>query len=201
MECPDFLSAFQKARGLQAEREMTKLDYQSALDLTVPSGRIMACDPYSCGDEKPFNQPIPPGRYPVTLCIASFHNSDQRVALAALHISETLPVRWEIATRPGEERTTSHGYCVDSAIGCFMDAEAVGWVAETTEGNPELFEERMSYVPTWGWVNMASDSSDAANVVAFSSGWGDGGYPSFFGYDATDQPVCLITDFGVLEEA
>lgn len=199
MECPTFLAAFQKAHSLVEEHEITHLEYQSAFDLIVTSGRLIACDPYYCGDEKPFKERIPPGCYPVILCVAHFHNGDQRVALAALHISDNVPTRWEIATRPGEERATSHGYCVDSATGCFMDADAVAWAAERTEGDPMFFEDLMTHVPTWGWVNVAPNHSNAANVVAFSSGWGDGGYPSFFGYDATDQPVCVITDFGVLE--
>jgi hypothetical protein len=32
-----------------------------------------------------------------------------------------------------------------------------------------------------------------------SSGWGDGSYPSFWGYDAGGQRVALVTDFGVLD--
>lgn len=36
------------------------------------------------------------------------------------------------------------------------------------------------------------------NLIAFSSGWGDGCYPSFFGYDAHNSLVCLVTDFEVL---
>ena len=36
------------------------------------------------------------------------------------------------------------------------------------------------------------------NLIAFSSGWGDGSYASFFGYDAHDNLVCLVTDFRVL---
>src|SRR5260370_41024267 len=98
MECPTFLAAFHQAHGLKGEDKMTTLEYQSALDLIVPSGRIMACDPYYCGDERPFTERIAPGRYPLILCIAHFQNGDQRVALAALHISETIPTRWEIAT-------------------------------------------------------------------------------------------------------
>jgi len=36
------------------------------------------------------------------------------------------------------------------------------------------------------------------NVVVFSSGEGDGSYPSFWGLNADGEPVCLITDFGLL---
>jgi hypothetical protein len=38
------------------------------------------------------------------------------------------------------------------------------------------------------------------NLIAFSSGWGDGCYASFFGYDAHDKLVGLVTDFQVLLE-
>jgi hypothetical protein len=42
---------------------------------------------------------------------------------------------------------------------------------------------------------------NVGNLIAFSSGWGDGGYPSFFGYDSHDHLACLVTDFGVLLDA
>lgn len=45
------------------------------------------------------------------------------------------------------------------------------------------------------WGNIRVSDSTEANVVAFSSGWGDGGYPSFWGYDAENKIVCLVTDF------
>jgi hypothetical protein len=48
------------------------------------------------------------------------------------------------------------------------------------------------------WANVVLDSTTGANIVAFDSGYGDGIYASFFGYDAQDRPVCLITDFEVL---
>jgi hypothetical protein len=32
----------------------------------------------------------------------------------------------------------------------------------------------------------------------FESGWGDGVYISYWGFDANDAPACLVTDFSVL---
>lgn len=200
MEYPDFLTAFQKTQGLRANQKTTKLECQSAGDLIISSGSILACDPYYCADAMPFKERVSPGHYPVLLCIAHFQNGDQRVALAALRISKNIPVRWKNATRPGENEATKQGYCVDSGTGCFLDADVVPWVRERTEEFEEFFDDQMTFLPTWGWVNISPAHANGANVVAFSSGWGDGGYPSFFGYDAAGQPACLITDFGVLEE-
>jgi hypothetical protein len=36
------------------------------------------------------------------------------------------------------------------------------------------------------------------NLVQFSSGNGDGGYPVFVGYDAFRRPTCLVVDFYLL---
>jgi hypothetical protein len=53
-------------------------------------------------------------------------------------------------------------------------------------------------VDTWSHMNTEVDAKTGVNLVAFSSGWGDGYYPSYFGLDA--QGVCyLIMDFNVLD--
>jgi hypothetical protein len=48
------------------------------------------------------------------------------------------------------------------------------------------------------WVNFIVDESTGANVMAFSSGLGDGIYGTYFGYDEDDDLVCAVTDFNVL---
>jgi uncharacterized protein DUF4241 len=42
------------------------------------------------------------------------------------------------------------------------------------------------------------DEETGANILLFTSGWGDGAYPSYWGYAADDALVCLLTDFGVV---
>ena len=43
------------------------------------------------------------------------------------------------------------------------------------------------------------DPESGLNLIAFSSGWGDGCYPSYWGLDAQGQATCLLTDFRVIE--
>jgi hypothetical protein len=45
------------------------------------------------------------------------------------------------------------------------------------------------------WANVVVDKKTDANVIAFSSGWGDGGYSSVWGYDQNSQIVSLVTLF------
>jgi hypothetical protein len=45
------------------------------------------------------------------------------------------------------------------------------------------------------------DAAYEENVVCFSSGWGDGHYPSFFGLASDGRPHVLLTDFLLLNRA
>jgi hypothetical protein len=37
-------------------------------------------------------------------------------------------------------------------------------------------------------------------VISFSSGFGDGFYPSYMAFDEDGRMVALVTDFGVVQE-
>lgn len=39
------------------------------------------------------------------------------------------------------------------------------------------------------------------NIIMFTSGWGDGFYASWFGYDAQGHVAALVTDFTVVDWA
>jgi hypothetical protein len=186
---------------------MTLRLFHHAGVLVLPTGRLVACDPF-IGDGEPFAAEVPPGRYPVVLSIAHFGNDDQRVAFATVRFRSSLPEKWEPAVLAGEDVEGAGegfvtGYPVDSGTGCFMDLRAARCLGRKMDHNEDYWQRIMdelseNYVDTWGWVNRILDRSTGANLVAFSSGYGDGAYASFFGYGAASQAVCLVTDFGVV---
>jgi hypothetical protein len=194
--------------GTRAIEEGTSasLSLHALGDLVLPTGRIVACDPFVMMDDPPYTGGVPPGRYPVLLNVAAF-NDDQRVAYAILRLSDAPPVRWEMALAPGQDAATLganeiFGYGVDSGTGCFIDAAAVKLLDDhaTPENdyNQDLIDlMEKTYVHTWSWMDHVLDSGTGANVIAFSSGWGDGAYPSYWGLDEAGAPVCLVTDFGL----
>jgi len=97
------------------------------------------------------------------------------------------------------------GYPVDTGTGCFLDAETAHAFASVLDAHdpgvddPLITALKAHRVFTWSWTNYCVNEETGANIVAFSSGWGDGVYPSFFGYGEGEQLVCLLTDFEVLE--
>ncbi|HEX9937912.1 MAG TPA: DUF4241 domain-containing protein [Longimicrobium sp.] len=174
-------------------------------DLVLPTGQIVASDPF-IADDLPYTRGVAPGRYPVLVNVARI-NTDSRVAYAIVRFSGQRPVRWEMALYPERDPATLRedeivGYGVDSGAGCFIDAGTVRILVERTTadyGENQDLGERMAktYVDTWSWVNYVLDPDTGANVIAFSSGWGDGVYPSYWGLDETGAPVYLVTDFRV----
>src|SRR5438046_2033543 len=79
------------------------LHIKRAPDLVVPSGWLVARDPLISVPVLAFARRVAPGRYPVLLSLAEFDETDHPVAFATVQIVPCRPVRWEMATRRGEE--------------------------------------------------------------------------------------------------
>ncbi|GEM_PF-2788441 len=54
------------------------------------------------------------------------------------------------------------------------------------------------YIHTREWADFQLEDETGLNVVYFTSGFGDGLYPSYWGYDGAGDLACLVTDFEVL---
>ncbi len=182
---------------------------EDAGGLSLPSGQVVACDPGYLEHPDlwpPFARAVPPGRYPVRVGVVHLDRGAVRVALAALILDPAPPVRFELATRPGEDAATlgpgeSFGHGVDSGTSCFLDFQAAREVHERCQrwdrhrqgSQPELSVGRDRH-----WANSVLDPATGLNMVMFPSGIGDGRYSSYWGFDAADRLVCLVTDFELL---
>lgn len=181
---------------------------RTVADLVLPTGHIVACDPLVFPETEPFTFTVTPGNYPVVLAIAQFGDGDQRVAFAKVQFSEKEATAWQMATVPGQDTATLgpgdiFGYAVDAGTGCFMDEAASRLLMERMKADEEYYQTLIdtmekTYVTTWSWASVLLSERRAENCVVFSSGWGDGFYPSYFGFSAEGDVVCLVTDFDVL---
>ncbi|MFN8634348.1 MAG: DUF4241 domain-containing protein [Chloroflexota bacterium] len=179
--------------------------------LVVTSGRVYAGDALIKPSGLTFSQRVPAGTYPVLLSVATLENRDQRVAFARLQLGPGQPVRWAMATSDDQNLATLaedefFGYPVDSGTGSFMDGDVAHQLgamssAEAAAFNERVVDEFLSHaVNTWHWADVTVNASNGANLVGFASGWGDGRYASYWGYDDQDQVVCLVTDFSLFGE-
>jgi hypothetical protein len=93
------------------------------------------------------------------------------------------------------------GYPVDAGTGCFMDQSAGKLLREKMNSDHDFFETLIAemdktYRYTWSWLNMKFGD---ANLVAISSGYGDGVYATYAGFDADGEVAVIATDFGLVE--
>jgi hypothetical protein len=175
--------------------------------LHLPSGQIVACDPLVFPEASALEPVVAPGEYPVYLTIAEIE-TDQRVAFARVQFQANRPRYWRHISQPGQDIESLgpeefFGYPVDSGTGCFMDALTGQKLLERMKQEENYFEdiiEQMAknYCDTWNWADIHPASTNH-NVLCFSSGYGDGSYPSYLGISETGTAVCLLTDFQVFD--
>lgn len=184
--------------------------------VSFPTGTILACDPLvELEDALPYLQTVPAGTYPVQICVVLSEDYGDRYACVKVCIRPQKPVRYELGM-VGRENLTEEleegaffGFFVDAGMGCVADVKTQEafrhyWKQrESQEENidcyndlfSDLLEENSRINPKYqgdggDWLNWTVPGTDY-NLPIFSSGWGDGVYPCYFGYDA-EGTVCGV---------
>lgn len=203
----DYSNAFVDGFAVETDYGPSTLRIHRIGDLAVPTGFLVACDPFVNFDATPFSSPVPPGTFPVELSVVDFGDGDQRVAFARVRVNESIPVSWRMALTEGQDPKSLEdghffGYPVDSGTGCFMDAETSVHFDKKLDDSSYtdlmMAEMEKNYRHTWDWANFSFDGT-SGNLITFKSGLGDGVYPSFFGHDDQGRIAELLTDFIVID--
>ena len=194
-------------------REVDVLDIGA---VHFPSGTIFACDPLvELEDTPPFIQTIPAGTYPVKICVVPSEKYGDRYACVKVEVSREKPVRYELGMTGKEDLDEEldedeyFGFGVDAGMGCVADIQTQAafktYWAKRLEEDPDidpyndlfcdLLEENAKACPKYqlshgDWINWTVPDTDC-NLPIFASGWGDGYYPVYFGYD-TKGKVCAV---------
>ncbi|WP_147332886.1 DUF4241 domain-containing protein [Archangium gephyra] len=165
--------------------------YQRPLgELRLTSGRLVAEDAFSL-DSRPFALRLPMGAHPVFLTVAEA-DGKQTPVCARLQVSERPVSRWRAAG----------AYGVDSGTASFRDAEAEELMAARMGplgmNHPLLPRvEALLSSAMGGLVELAP--APVANVAVFSSAYGDGTFPTWFGLDEGGQAASVVTCFAGLK--
>ncbi len=151
MDANRIIAGMEDGKRLETYLGEVAVEVRTIGELSIPTGFVVACDP-GCLWSKPvpFKQAIPPGRYSVRISIAHRLNGEQLVALAALSVKPASPIRFEMATRGGEDvRTLTpgqvFGHGVDSGTSSFMDlATAKILYKRRSRSDHDLFMDYMA---------------------------------------------------------
>jgi hypothetical protein len=175
-------------------------------ELLLPSGRLAVCDPFA-GMRRGGNPAVQvrPGRHRVRVTLADVGGKRAHGSYLCAYASLLLSSAPE--TRRG---LLAPNLPVSSGTACFVDDEAL------VQGMPPEEDWYLNLFDTGrrgSWLAVKEDSGhireglanlplplgrEGANLVLFSSGWGDGIYPVVGGYDAEDRLVAVHVDFLVI---
>lgn len=190
MELPSsaLWNAFIDGCRIATENGSNILECHDIGSLVLPTGRIVACDPYFDVTQQPFTERVDCGNYPVFLAVDA---ESRTVALAMVQFSDGRPTSWSV-TEPG-------WFPVDSAMACFMDVTlARRLMRAKNRGRFDRYWKRVSDEMEengGNWANVCLGESMAANMIVIKTFGGDGAFSSYWGYSMTGQRVCLVADF------
>ncbi|MDR1911030.1 MAG: DUF4241 domain-containing protein [Helicobacteraceae bacterium] len=185
--------------------------------VNFPTGKIIACDPFFLYDcDQPYFTSVPIGTFPLTAAVAEVGEDHYRYAAIKVAFNDN-KVAYFVEALCGNEDLESfeEGFCfgfnVDAGLGTIIDVKTRGAFLDYIEkleresGDPDWdiyfgfakpeFEKNYKANPKYqieggDWFNFAIPNTDL-NIPVFASGWGDGRYSVYFGYDS-DNNICQV---------
>lgn len=186
-------------------------------NLKLPSGQVVCADPMYRELGLPQSWTVAPGDYAVYLYIGLDSHFGGRIAYAELNIKDEIPACWELSLisetlLAGDFEKKMNGmFPVENGLGSFSDyvtwnlynQEIEDFYSNNRDGNyyNDVLERHFkanATIPVSSrgedWINYTPIRSNA-NIIMFGSGWGDGIYPRYVGFDESRQVAKLIIDF------
>lgn len=189
-------------------------------EIDCPTGRIIVSDPLCylrMGKYCPIlDKAIPIGKYPVEVAICRNEYTGIRMCTARMKIKNTKAVKYECAM-PTEDSAVSKaadglitGFPVEAGMMSFCDVQVANeyndflnkWYAQNEGKNhyddyfAEFFKESDRKLPQYqreGGDFIEWTNPDTGNkLVMIASGFGDGFYQSYWGYDNNSEICELI---------
>lgn len=180
--------------------------YQAGL-LRLPTGQVVAGDPFWLELPEPFTVTVPPGTYPVSIAwVGWVPGPGENVAAVHVLISDDPVATWEMALLPGQDPRmldddSFYGFGVDSGIGAFADADG-------REALPESLQERYGIDDPFPdapapecFAMWAEDPASGTNMLVYPAGEGDGEYPVWVGRTDDGRVASLVADMLLFHDA
>lgn len=177
----------------------------------LSSGKLISCDPLITNDMQPFTVEFPKGDFSVLLHKERESNC---VAYAEIIFSNSAIADWKMATTAGQNEKDLadgevFGYPVESGMGCFMDVDTqhslneleqklykskgVDFMGIYEEFFHEHFFDENGAIDQYAFLKPSEENP--GTIFAFETGYGEGFYASYIGYDKNGEPVKIVTEF------
>jgi len=185
-----------------------QIDKITAGKLKLSTGRIIATDPILMYDDECYSQHVKPGTYDVYIYVGRTEGRKKQTVVAELRFSDSQPVKWEMALLKGESsKGFGHdefmGYEVENGLGCFMDELVMEKLDVMSEEELEKYEKNVRDTVKSNECScgdILADKKTGCNIVVFASGWNEGTFPTYYGFDKNNKLSRLVTDFMVIEK-
>jgi hypothetical protein len=202
-----FEAAFSDSTILSVQTQCDKKTYLFRTlnigKIKIESGKIIACDPIVLHDATAFTDEFPIGDFDVQLAITQDSCGNGRVAFSRILFSNVPVHKWVYAVRDNQIGRSVIDtivfldcYGVDAGQGLFID---------------KIASEKFNLMGQSEWTKAFSNSKSLKpdyfgsmhkfenySLATFGTGYGDGCYGSFIGFDKTGNICRLLTDFQII---
>ena len=189
-------------------------------EIEFPTGDILVRDPlvWLNRDEKAYLTSVPRGKYRIETLVVKLEEDHYRYALSRVRFTENVPKIYYEALKGDEnlddvDGDSIFGFNVDAGLATIVDVATRNaycdfkdkWYAENPDKNiyddffAEVFannaEENPNYQREGGdWINFKLPNSELS-IPMIQSGFGDGRYPVYFGYDENGELCDLVVEY------
>ena len=181
---------FEAGRQVRLDNNESSLEVRPVGKLNVTSGRLVVGDlGYDAGVLGVLGQRVPSGDYPAEVSMAF-----GRIAALRVRFSDEAVKRWLPADHNCYD-SPHYVVGVDAGNVAIMDLDAILVVkARDKERAFEAYAENAEQRYSMLSLTRANDA------VISDSGFGDGGYPVYWGVDGSDRLVVLVVEFMLFSE-
>ena len=189
-------------------------------EIIFPTGELLVRDPlvWLSREEKPYLTKVPRGKYSIETLVAEIEEEHYRYVLTRVKFNENKPVIYYEALKgdenlEGVDNESIFGFMVDAGLATIVDVETRDkycdfvekWYKENIEKNiyndffAKEFKENAMKNPKFqredgDWINFKIPNTDLS-IPMIQSGFGDGQYPVYFGYDEKGNLCDIVLEY------
>ena len=189
-------------------------------EIKFPTGEIIVRDPlvWLSRNEKPYLTSVPKGTFRIETLVAKISEDNYRYVLSRVKFSDNTPIKYYEALKGDEnlddvDEDSIFGFNVDAGLATIVDVDTrnayCDFVEKWNAANPgkniyddffaEIFAKSAKEHPLYqrdggDWINFKIPNSELS-IPMIQSGFGDGRYPVYFGYDANGGLCDIVCEY------